>query len=328
MSSPWRRIPTTFIAVCFLAFSISMVRGEEDLKQQFLEQAPKAWEALEGFDSQLAGTFTKTESYKDGKKPTKTTKNDFAVSGKMGRMRQEGGPDGEKVGAMNSQYFFTLRKASEPNYAVNIIEPYVGDAKATEHAEGKIANSLHQYVFAPWYYDLKPLGYWLKQPGFKIDRATPVGRTGKNLVRVDFSYDPPAGIDSRLAVLPSWFLFDPSAYWSIQAYDIQKSWGNIIGNIEYGDRIDGFPVQKQIVEYVRDKQGGELKVVVDFNKLERKVVPESEFTLSAFGLPEPTFKSPVHRGFQIFLLAIACGIVAICLRVYFRKKAAAVQQQP
>jgi hypothetical protein len=139
------------------------------------------------------------------------------------------------------------------------------------------------------------------------------------LVRLQYQY--PYG-SSPVPVHSGWVLLDPEACWCVRAYAVESRFTESLvvkaeGKHEYEKDASGFPLLKRLTEHVTVLDGS--KTTADFEDnysfscRAESGIPESEFTLSAFGLPEPygvEFERP-RRTPWIFLGALACLALAL-----------------
>ena len=156
---------------------------------------------------------------------------------------------------------------------------------------------------------------------FSIERVSSESHEGRDLVKVEFKYTAPDD-KPRLPSLVGWASYDPNRYWVLTAYDVQRTWsgtglkGLNAGTYEYQDTRDGCPILKRIVtrgRNIRPDGTYDLEEIYDFDIREGDV-PESDFTLSAFGLPEPKGMA-IPRSSRWYLWFIAGGVG--CLLVGF-----------
>ena len=107
-------------------------------------------------------------------------------------------------------------------------------------------------------------------------------------------------------------MYDPSRFWVIREFEGQMVWnpapvrGNatISATIDYEETPDGIPILKQITRRIKHLKDSEpVSHRFDFD-LREDNVRESEFTLAAFGLPEPPARS---WSLPLFLGDVRCG---------------------
>ncbi len=139
------------------------------------------------------------------------------------------------------------------------------------------------------------LDYPALEPGYKLLTVTPVPRHGKVLAKVEFEFHP---TDTRKTHLRGgWVLYDPESHWVQRECHLNlERWvlpedktfkGTNAAIFEYGQGGQGFPIIKRVVtHYTLPDRVYNSEHIYEFH-LEEAEAPESAFTLSAFGMPEP-----------------------------------------
>lgn len=185
---------------------------------------------------------------------------------------------------------------------------------------------------------------WLRQavsdPSFKVTKTAREIQNGQELVRVDHVYNyvlQLANRDTHVRAQGTLWL-DPSRCWCIQRSKISSEVtddGKRSADREEEvvcetiDHPSGFPILKNVTEHVKitnhklkRNSGGTTKTEYELEV--NNNVPDSEFTLSAFGLPEPAGMEPVKKPIPIYvwilLAAGVCGALAFAFRSLARRK--------
>ncbi|MEM4721704.1 MAG: hypothetical protein QXT73_06570 [Candidatus Methanomethylicaceae archaeon] len=165
----------------------------------------------------------------------------------------------------------------------------------------------------------------VKQPGFEVVHAEQIDKGQQQLVRVEFRSP------KKVAVLGSssidycyengWIIFDPERYWIPLEYKASVTWLGAQeikteehGAMEYTKISHELPVLKQMDGRIKGKSTKGIPVELDFvfrtEYLIREYVPSvEEFTLSAFGLPEPVgveWERPVRWYLWLTLAGMVC----------------------
>lgn len=315
-----------FALAIALAFANCCRAEEDNWKARLLLEAPKSWAALKDFGAELEGEFTYDwKCTTDPKLPERHHMTKFLIKGENLRFEKQVGKETTVVaGAFNSNYLFLLEgEAGSNNLQVRQIESATGMQERVAKQETSL---VLEYVYAPWFFLGKPLSHWLKEPGFVVTKVTPEVRNGKTLVRMEFDIPskPPGKQPSvrREASQKSWCLLDPNDYWTIQEYRLLLWWGTSAEKIEYGDRVDGFPMHRRVVQDLIGEVGVKdvVKNTWEMRKIAHRTAADRDFTLTAFGIPEPRFEERSFRTWHWFLLAAAvCGVAAFLLRRFLRR---------
>jgi hypothetical protein len=106
----------------------------------------------------------------------------------------------------------------------------------------------------------------------------------------------------------------------IREYDLHLEWASVgvkasaIVAYEYEAAPDGFPIPKRVnTRYKKPAQGFDSEIRHEFN-LKEADVPEGDFNLSAFGLPEPGgMRRPIPWYLWAAILGIGCLSAAALL---------------
>ena len=163
--------------------------------------------------------------------------------------------------------------------------------------------------------DLKP--FLTDYSELSINQVSPVIKDGRTLVRVDFDLLPQ---DPKMILRGGWFLYDPEHFWVIRAYEVQveflrsagtSSKGTIKATYDYQDDSAELPLLKKTLKNIKvfDVPPSELEYVQEYDIRELEL-PEKDFTLSAFGLPEP-LNSPKPRPRWYWWTALAGGVLIV-----------------
>jgi hypothetical protein len=178
----------------------------------------------------------------------------------------------------------------------------------------------------------------VSNPSFKVTKAAKEIQNGQELVRVDYIYNyvmHRADQDHQVRSQGSLWL-DPSRCWCIRRLKSLYE-TTIRGERSYHteeevvcetiDHPSGFPILKsrtdrfKMIGY-KSKQKIDVTSKIDYDLEVNDRVPDSEFTLSAFGLPEPegeTVKKPIPLYVWIFIGAGVCVMLALGFRYLARR---------
>jgi hypothetical protein len=199
-------------------------------------------------------------------------------------------------------------------------------------------NFMFSAVNAPRLLGDVPLANILDDPGFTIQRSI-VHKVGdKPLVLVDFRYKPkginhPDAKDPRKPKITcvlekGTIILDRERAWSAQQTTLQYINGIIVNiQLEYKGEHRGLPVISKIIEEIAVTGHAQREVSwLQFSDLRFHDVPESDFTLSAFGLPEPVgveWEQPRPRWY-LWIMVVAFALLALALTLgYLRKRRSA-----
>jgi hypothetical protein len=121
--------------------------------------------------------------------------------------------------------------------------------------------------------------------------VTPVEHGGRDCVKVRFSYFPTD--ENQNEFQDATVILDPARKWSVQEYDCTTSWGKLTGEVKYGtdDSADAVPQHVAVrIQGTSEESAFVREVTFEFSAIQHQIVPEAEFTLSAFDFPELPFE--------------------------------------
>ncbi|HWE39252.1 MAG TPA: hypothetical protein VG406_22070 [Isosphaeraceae bacterium] len=302
-------------------------------RQRFLDEAPKAWERYRARVEKLQGTVRfKGEE----QKPVKGLVRErwFEIKHRPGcllLLHQDLLKDSEpkttgRVSVVNPRYGFELRRSSPTS-------PWVAIGVDTDPSDGFSLKDppnedLELWLTCPFTYTLifDPLRVVVGEPGFTLKDATPVKRGDTTWIKVGIEYRAPSD-KPRLPSLKGWVVYDPDHDWVIREFDMNLKWWQLdetmvaasTATFDYDVLSDGFAVIKKVAETLNyPKKSFVESWRIDFN-LKEADVPSGEFTMTAFGLPEP---AGPRRPIPWFAIALGAGIVCLLLAFYLRHRSA------
>lgn len=320
--------------LAILAVGMLTAQDEEhSLKKKFLSEYPDAIKAWEAKSSRAEGKIKYTEDRftKKGKAHRETLYSFKCKFPDMAVLTSAPNPDGgpeQRVDAYNRNYSFSLRRIDEG-----------GDSSIHSLQEaGKATHPPTNWPTSTW---LQPflrvpyssLGANLKlitRPRFVLRAVSPVNRYGKNLLRVEF--DVPS--DPNRAAVPvrgrdtggheGFFLVSPEEKWVLYEYEYREKKGTRLykRTVSYQGTLDGFPIPNHVTGQTLKLPEGDIEnsYFYDFLEFRFADVPDSDFTLTAFGIPETVARpSSVARksrfGYWFLALALAAMAAAVVFKV-------------
>lgn len=217
--------------------------------------------------------------------------------------RQEKRPS-ETVTGVGSSYSFRLGKL--PGRNDYFLKELTGSAKEITTIiwlNGKV-------FFAPFAFLDGTIEEIFLGDDFYVTNLTEERREGKHLVKVSWGR-------TKIPGWVGWFLFAPDDSWAVQEYAwwTQKNPALNHAVMEYSGREGEFPIIRK-VHYWRDAEGGKRlrEETYEVTHVIQGAVPESEFHLSAFGLPDPKgVKRPPPPRYWMWLAAATVGFAALAL---------------
>ena len=326
------RTATLALAVLGLAFVCRAVQAEADLLERFRSEAPRAWSRMEQLAKHIDMQVERTATTKRGRLKTvwavKWNDDNLAGIGKdvFTPATGDGEPTYRELAfCRNSKYAFELRKdAPDQTW---FVDNYSQNLREADN------NMLHQIrlpaipLFALVVFG-KFLPDWYREETFSIKHVDWDEQPSRRRVAVKFEYQWPAGKTHKYAYWPrSGTLFlRPDLLWSIEEFqvemvdDVDSSKKEFHWSQENAlkELSDGFPAVVMATQSANSVTEGRVETTWTFTRFEQTVVPERQFTLSAFGLPEIGGSPSWGRGWWIVLNAVA--ILCILLGIVIRRQ--------
>lgn len=231
----------------------------------------------------------------------------------------------QMVVCRNKSYSFLLRRAA--GSAGFSLKSLVKDQK---EVAGLMQNNLERYVSAPFSFEFHSIGSLLKQPKFSIRSVAEKVHDGRRALSIDFD----CPIDNiRQGGYQGTFVVLPDQKWVLFQYEYWPKKGTALrtGEVEYEGTSGGFPIPKRVTHSILERASRTPHIVTtyDFKSIRFGRLPEKEFTLSAFGLPEIDVVSRPRTGaVEYWLFAAALGALAVAVILWrasarVRRRAAA-----
>lgn len=231
----------------------------------------------------------------------------------------------------NTRYAFELRKAAGAD-GWRLIQVRMTNAPEPPSRAFDVAYAAAQSpLLEPYQGALLPLPDVFAHPSFKLSGCGP-SPSNPGCVRV--TYEARTAPNRPVEVIAEWVDLDPAAAWSVReqdriwdlgpARDTSHAWNTV----ELSP--DGVPLlREKKVEYQQGSKDAvrvSRRVHLTYSCRVDKDVPEREFTLSAFGLPEPVgvvWEKPTPRYVWFLTAAGGCAALAVGFRFLARRKPAA-----
>lgn len=242
---------------------------------------------------------------------------------------------GSYVLGKNSHYSFRIEKGSNrPSWVLTTWAP--NDAPPSpENAEfTTLPQNTADWLSAAYAMFDKFLPQFLANPALRIKEAIYVNGKEDGLIRIDFEHD----VQEDKALHPfgqpldGWMILDANHYWYVREYNLlldgQAEKGRMtmrwIANYECEIGPNGIPIPRKLSSRSMPPTAPEgewwTEKIREYTLTVHNGLPESEFTLPAFGLPEP-YGATANKGKPLWwlwsaLAAILFGLMAL----YFYKR--------
>lgn len=308
-----QRIAMVLCGIVVFSCSVLVHADEsESLKQRFFQEAPRAWEEYGAYAQRLQGTAKRTITI-DGKIHSimhVEWKSNPRCKMALAQELLARDPIGE-VFVFNARYGFNLkRKNSDAPWILTELQvgaSHVGPKGWDEFPALRLCINAHLY-------ELPEL---IRLPNFRVVGVRTVQQDGLELCQIQFGSKQADGI----------LLLDPHRFWVLRQSSIsEKNSDQVITakqEIELRNPTAKYPIPKHWLlskEFSNGPNGGksDARVVEEFDVKELSAPPDdSEFTLTAFGLPEPMgIPTPAKSHAYLWIALAAVG--AVTLAVLFR----------
>lgn len=303
-------------------------------EERFQKEAPQAWDKYRARAKRLQGSFSLTTlSLPARDVQTRIRMEIKQCDGCAMFLQQDPPEDAEKDGSgdlstINPRYAFALRRRPPAkDWAISMITANFSTAR---FAAPRPPNEMVE-IWSTIPTHLSTVNGSSRvistEPGFVLKRVTSEVREGMELARVEFEHPSQGGY--RDPSIKGSVFYDPNRYWINIAYDLQIMHEEVPGfkgtktaMYEYQETGDGFPIPRRIIvrgNFSRPGKSSNLETIYELDFRETDV-PESAFTLPAFGFPEPQGVSP-PRTSRWYLWFIAFGGVSLALGGFFWRRA-------
>lgn len=292
---------------CLLVFSIatwqlpvlnaqrSTPDDRKELIKHFLQEAPRKWRQYKDLCRHLNGSV-QILSEVDGK-PYERYRVTYKSNERCRLTYLDRQPKGSvDVLGFNSRYAFRLIKRKGKGWVLKEVQMLHRTDKSSIKSEAVQSADYLQMLVNGYGIELIKL---VRQSSFRVTQIDLKPRDGRQLWQIAFDNSHPVDQEPFFPVQKGRLLLDPDRYWylvSAEYYAVygsqnhkQLSFEKVEATI--ADSPSQYPIPKTVT--VRSKQQRPNRTLTyvthfsfDVNK-PPKPVPEREFTLSAFGLPEP-----------------------------------------
>lgn len=336
----------SFLAVILAAFyschwnsarPTLLAQDGNSLLKRFQQEGPRGWQQYLARTKRLQGSF---KSLGVEVAPNRRTNEDLQYEFKqrpgcallmqqtVNNPSHRKGPPSGWLWAYNNLYGFALHR-NKPDAPWAVSDVQLDLSKGVTIGAGGSKPSAQTYLDSPvdtnYVYGASLLEL-IVNPDFTATRASAVSRGGGTLVKVEFTVSQPTSKDP--GVLKSgWFLLDPDFFWVQRDNEIQVQWRGkgdlrdeftVATTFDYDERAAPFPILKRWAEQrTTKKANGDTEKhewTFTFDLVEADV-PESDFTLSAFGFPEPPRVSGPVRWY-LWVAIGRIGFFALALLIW------------
>ena len=316
-------------------------QDEEALKKRFMDDAPRSWAAFNAHVFHLQGRL-RLVIKKQGKEIAKKT---WEFKEKPGcRLAESEDTDLEsqttdfRLYASNPNYIFSLRrKSADSPWALTDM------TKKQPGVEFQLPQNEYQYEIGSGVQSVltvaarSQLADLIRQPSFHVIHAALVRQEGPELVQIEFDNRHPVSQGPFEPVQSGTVLLDPERSWCVRGYEIHTEFSNSLSICRSDviairdSSVAHLPLPVHIAhtttsEVTEPGYAGQTIASssdLQYDLEEPHPLPDSDFRLAAFGLPEPEL--PATRPWWSLW---AIGTALLCIAAagvwwwFLRRKAA------
>jgi hypothetical protein len=273
---------------------------EPSLHEQFVSDAAKAWAEAEKMNRDLefevdSISNNRTEdgkSWVDRRKVIVKSRGDMVLqettdwppegNNLPGSLRESTSTQ-SRVDAINDKHSFILREEGDFPWNVNS----VGSVK-DEQVIQAIDRRSRRLIFLPWYISNWSLLSMYRSAYFHIEKVEPVQEGDLALVKVSFTYSPLAPEDKSNFIRSGSVVLNPNRKWSVHSCEANLQYPNgqharITVSNQYKEASDVVPIKSTFSLVALNGARG-VEETDEFTNYARKLVPENEFTMGAYGV--------------------------------------------
>jgi len=336
------RVKTKFLAITsasVLALGLARGQGTDDLlKAKFLAEYPKALEAWGAKTATAEAVVKETRDVVRGKPAARmflnTVKCNLPHAAVMVQSSEKDGVREEHAFGYNEKYSFSLvRTGEQKEFAIEKFEARVpGRRPLTVGVEAFLSIPYNMEGYAT---------NAVNKPGFALHSVSPIRRDGKDLLRVTIAF---TADQTKLKTKPgrrgAYFgadislVLSPEERWVLYEYEWRMrgdSPKGFRGTVEYQGTLDGFLVPKRATRTSFDIAGDKVteSSTFEFVQFSFANAPDSAFTVSAFGVPEPVAKPlKVARSGSLVYWFLGLGLAALAAAVVFKAASSRLGRAP
>lgn len=315
------------MVVAGLPATADFARAQHEI---FNENVIQKWKDYEAFSHGIQGT-ARVQQTRDGKTQESTFR--FKQNRECALV----------IGPHNRDHLLLLCSLGNPRYMARLDLSKSDPGYAVLHNFSSLPGEMgttspFDFVFAQtsphFAYGIQTLRQAVSDTAFKVTKVTKETQNGQELVRVDHIYNQArhlANDDIQQERKHGSLWLDPSRCWCIRRSKVstevstrgeRNSDSEIELVCETIDHPSGFPILKSVTQQVKILQYKSKRTTEGSSKKNYELevndnVPDREFTLTAFGLPEPGGE-PVKKSIPLFVWILVGAGVCAALALGFR----------
>jgi hypothetical protein len=169
------------------------------------------------------------------------------------------------------------------------------------------------FAFASYCWNDETMADFLGSPNNQIVSWEEVAADNRKLVKLTYRY--------RYEKLDygGWFLFSPSNSWALLEHGREKDDYKMHLAVSYENLEEDVPRLKEVKNYLKDSSGA-FEETWQILEITRGAIPKDEFTLGAYGLPDP-WRPRTSPLWTVIWVTLALAAAGVAVRILMRWKA-------
>lgn len=218
----------------------------------------------------------------------------------------------------NHDYAFALERTPQDHQSSLLALEQIGVDPKVDEGLVRVEETPRALALIGYYLWDDPLFRVVQSDSFCIKRAYAITSEDKELVRVEFEYRIDDAVRRRDYQITDGFLVcDPTREWALTEYGGKQH--NIANKettvksavLEYGETIGGIPIASKTALKIESLDKDYRSEAALTAEIISRDVPEEEFYLTHYGLPEPKFNQGWFGAWVWYLIAgIVCLVVS------------------
>lgn len=304
-------------------------QADADLQKEFLNSAPQKWKDYTAFLGRLQGTFSSKTQYQG--KTTRASKGVIKQNGdyklfvrqfSVLEERREMNAGSGFVWCFNGSYAFSLKQH-------NTEAPWaLAELDMTQNAKGsnstKTANGCSRLLGILIRIGPTDLVELVRQPSFRVIDAKRIEFHDREAVLIEFTNIHSRNTSPFIPVQGGTLILDPDRHWCLLSCKVIEEYSGVKRktNIEtsYRGTKSNHPIPIRVVEetdgFDTDRNAQVQSYSEDSFELDEpaQLPAYAEFTMTAFGLPEPMGMPPVDapKSRQYLWITFASIMILVC----------------
>ncbi len=259
---------------------------KDDLKSRFLSEGPQSWHILSEPILNFEGSIVEEYVLLNRVAQNRVRRLHYKLIHDRGLKLVElsllpSSVVGNATG-MNPRYSFGVSRSSESAAESDPFHVYAFSTD-TDSGPGHTLSIYQSYLEVSYRIGSMTLDSIVNHPEFELRDIRAVDHNGRAMVRVEFTRstknEPP---------YKYWAILNPDECWAVYQCQEHVSWGTITYTVEYGSSFDGVPFPSKMVFVDADQSGQSVNEHhMSYDEPKKCDAPSKQFTLGAYGLPEP-----------------------------------------